>query len=273
MLRRLGPLLAVLFATSPAAACAAPLPAGPADPHGHFVARALDFEGRHYRYQVFVPAAAAAQPRPIVLFLHGSGERGRDGHEQTEAGLGPYLRAHADQFPALVVFPQAPDDEQWMGRNARMALATLDAASREFGADPSRTYLTGMSMGGYGSWETALLAPHRFAALVPVCGAVRRLEDDDEEIYVSQLLDEPDPYATLVAALPRVPVWMFHGARDDVVPPADDRLIYRAGRAANANIRYSEYAEGNHNVWDATYADPALWRWLFAQRLPDPPVH
>ena len=98
---------------------------------GHFVERTLEFEGRSFRYAVFVPATAAARPLPVVLFLHGSGERGRDGHAQTTAGLGPWLRRNADSFPALVVMPQVPENEEWMGFNTRMALAALDTALAE----------------------------------------------------------------------------------------------------------------------------------------------
>lgn len=263
MIPRLGLLLALL----PLAGCAS-LHDDASDPaRGHFVHRELEIEGHDYRYEVFVPAAAAAQPRPIVLFLHGSGERGEDGHGPTTAGLGPYLRRHADSFPALVVFPQVPDEEAWSHRNARMALAALDAASQEFGADPKRTYLTGMSMGGYGTWEIALQHPRRFAALVPICGALTSPDDDDEPIFVSAVTDEDDPYTALATRLKHVPTWMFHGARDAVVLPDDDRLIYRAARKVGARIRYTEYPDGEHDVWDATYANPAMWDWMFGQRL------
>jgi len=246
------------------AACASH-PARPTG--GQFVARELELEGRRYRYQVFVPAAShGAGRRPIVLFLHGSGERGSDGWRQTESGLGPYLREHAADFPALVVLPQVPEDEQWMGINARMALAALDAASAEFDADPSRTYVTGMSMGGYGTWEVALLQPERFAALVPICGALHSPRADYEQLYVSAVAGESDRYHALATRLRQVPVWMFHGALDDQVPPTDDRKLYKAARLVGAPFRYSEYPDGNHNAWDATYHDPAMWEWLWAQR-------
>lgn len=263
---RLVLLLAVLLCSL--AGCTS-MPDDDPDPaHGHFVHRQLEVEGRVFRYEVFVPAASMPRPWPVVLFLHGSGERGDDGHDQTTSGLGPYLRRHADSFPALVVFPQAPDDEAWTHHNARIAMATLDAASQEFAADPKRTYLTGMSMGGYGTWEIALRHPHRFAALVPICGALTSPDDDDEPIFVSAVSDERDPYGALVARLKHVPTWMFHGARDDVVKPDDDRLIYEAAHKAGARIRYTEYPNGNHNVWDATYASPEMWEWMFSQHLP-----
>jgi predicted peptidase len=241
-------------------------PAMPAT--GHFVQRELVHDGRSHRYAVFVPAATQLRPLPVVLFLHGSGERGRDGHAQTTAGLGNWLRDHADTFPALAVFPQVPQDEEWMGDNARMALATLDAASAEFGGDPARTYATGMSMGGYGTWEVALLAPHRFAALVPVCGGVRAPRPARPTLFVTAVANEADPYTALATRLKDVPAWLFHGALDDVVPPVDDRRLHDAARAVGADFRYTEYADGNHNAWDATYADPAMWNWLFAQHLP-----
>lgn len=235
---------------------------------GRFVERQLAHDGRSFRYAVFVPAARQSRPLPVVLFLHGSGERGSDGRAQATAGLGNWLRAHADTFPALAVFPQVPKNEEWMGGNARMALAVLDAAVAEFGGDPARTYATGMSMGGYGVWEIALAAPGRFAALVPVCGGVRPPRPARPTLLVTEVADEADPYMALATRLAHVPAWLFHGALDDLVPPDDDRRLHQAARRVGADFRYTEYPDGNHNAWDATYADPALWDWLFAQRMP-----
>src|SRR6478752_6705290 len=127
---------------------------------GRFEARSLDVDGVAHRYQVFVPAPAAggAHP-PVILFLHGTGERGNDGDKPVRVGLGPHVRAHAADFPAIVVFAQAPDDRDC-------------------------TYLTGLSMGGYGTWELALLQPQRFAALVPVCGALLP-PSDERSLFVT----------------------------------------------------------------------------------------
>ena len=171
-----------------------------------------------------------------------------------------------DAFPALVVFPQVPRGEEWMGGNARMALAALDAASAEFGGDPARTYATGMSMGGYGTWEVALAAPQRFAALVPVCGGVKPPRAERPTLFVTAVAGEADPYTALASRLKHVPAWLFHGARDDLVPAEDDRRLHRAAQAVGADFRYTEYPDGNHNAWDATYSDAAMWAWLFAQR-------
>ena len=236
---------------------------------GHFEARTVTIDGKPSHYQVFIPARTftAGGALPVVLFLHGSGERGRDGTSQTEAGIGPYLRAHAQTFPALVVLPQVPDHEEWAGHNNRVALAALDASLAEFAADPARQYLTGMSMGGYGSWNIALSTPDRFAAIVPVCGAVLAPRKDRESLFVEAVASEADPYSALAQRLKNIPIWMFHGALDDVVFPDDDRKLHAAFKAVGAaDARYTEYPLGNHNAWDATYADPAMWQWLFAQK-------
>ena len=149
------------------------LDVAPRSEHGRFLPREVVVDGVTHRYQVFLPAATAAGKKPpVILFLHGSGERGDDGTKPTLVGIGPHIRVHQDSFPAIVVFPQAPDGSEWSD-NLELVDATLDVAMREFHGDPRRIYLTGLSMGGYGVWDVALRAPDRFAALAPVCGGVR----------------------------------------------------------------------------------------------------
>lgn len=230
-----------------------------------FVARSQrDALGLH-RYQVFVPARADRDAMPVILFLHGSGERGDDGDKQTAVGLGPHVRARADDFPALVVFPQAPADSEWTGAVADRAFAALDAALREFGGDPARVYLTGLSRGGYGTWELALSQPDRFAALVPVCGGITA-PPQRPDLAVDAVLDGADPFAEAATRLRHVPTWIFHGARDDLVPPEQSRRMAAALREAGADVRYTEIPDANHNAWDPAYAHAPLWDWLFAQR-------
>jgi len=239
------------------------------DAPGRFETREMQVDGRSVHYQVFIPRGARARngALPVVLFLHGSGERGSDNQAQTAAGIGPYLRRHADSFPALVVMPQVPGEEEWSGDNNRAAIAALEATLAEFGADSDRQYLTGMSMGGYGSWNIALDDPQRFAAIVPVCGAVRAPRAVRPTLFVESVAHEADPYAVMAQRLKDTPIWMFHGALDDVVKPDDDRHLKAAFDAAGAkDVRYTEYPQGNHNAWDATYADAEMWAWLFAQR-------
>jgi len=233
---------------------------------GRFVERETVIDGTAHRYQVFVPVARAPGAKlPIILFLHGSGERGSDNRIQLEAGLGPYVRAHADDFPAIVVFPQVEENGEWMGANVDIALAATEAAAKEFNGDPDRTYLTGLSMGGYGTWEIALAAPTRFAALVPICGALLPI-NDERALHVTGVANEADPYAALAAKLGHVPVWIFHGALDDMVSPADDRKTFAAFKATGADVRYTEFPDAGHNSWDATYRLDTMWDWLFAQR-------
>lgn len=264
---RLARLLRSAFAlllVSSLAACAG-MPPRPAT--GVFVERTLGPGDGGRRYQVFVPSRdAGGRHPPVVLFLHGSGERGSDGDKPTRSGLGPYVRAHADGFPAIVVFPQVPDGEEWTGDSVAMAFAALDAATAEFGGDRARTYLTGMSMGGYGTWELALAEPGRFAALVPVCGAVRA-PASRPTMRVTQVAAELDPFVAVATRLREVPTWIFHGTDDDVVPPAEARLLAAALQAAGAgDARYTEFPGVGHNSWDATYAHQPMWDWLFAQR-------
>lgn len=236
-------------------------------PRGDFVEHSLAFEGRTVRYQVFVPMRLEATPVPVVLFLHGSGERGDDNHKQLDAGLGPYLRAHGERFKALAVFPQAPRHSEWSGDSARMALAVLDDASRYYGGDPDRTYLTGMSMGGYGSWELALIAPQRFAAIVPVCGGITAPGHRPTLMVTPVAHGAADPYAATAAALKHLPIWIFHGADDDVVLPEQSRRMYLALQSEHAgNLHYTEFPGVGHNSWDPAYRDQAMWDWLFAQK-------
>ncbi|KRG63430.1 phospholipase [Stenotrophomonas humi] len=236
------------------------------DPGGYFVARELAIEGRQFRYRVFVPAAHVPRPLPVLLFLHGSGERGDDGIKPTQAGVGPWITQHKDSFPALVVFPQVPDDEEWRGRNARMALAALDAANAEFATDPARNYISGISMGGYGTWELALTRPTQFAAVMPICGALLAPRAERPGLVVDQVAGSADPYETVASRLHGVPVWMFHGALDALVPPRDDRAIAEASQKRQAGFRYTEYPDTQHNAWDPTYRNPAVWEWMFSQR-------
>lgn len=235
---------------------------------GNFVQREVTVAGKSYGYQVFVPSQAAGGTHPpVILFLHGSGERGSDNARQITSGLGTYVQAHLQTFPAIVVFPQAPDDSEWMGTSVDVAFAALDAASREFGGDPKRTYLTGLSMGGYGVWELALKQPRRFAALVAICGALKP-PSDERQLYVTDVANAADPYTAVAQRLRDVPIRIVHGALDDQVSPEDDRALAHAFKAVGArDAVYTELPDANHNAWDATYNNAAMWDWLFAQRL------
>ncbi len=234
---------------------------------GTFVERAITVGGERQRYQVFVPARRGRAASPVIVFLHGSGERGSDNQAQVRVGIGAYVRRHMADFPAIVVFPQAPENTEW-NQNADMVFAQLDAATREFGGDTRRTYLSGLSMGGFGTWDFALRAPTRFAALVPVCGGL--VAPGRPSMSVAGVAGDADPYADVARRLKDVPAWIFHGAKDDLVPPDYSRRMHAALQAAAAkDVRYTEFPEANHNSWDPAYLEtPELWTWLFAQRRP-----
>ena len=233
---------------------------------GSFVERSVDVGGTTHRYQVFVPASkAGGRKPPVILFLHGSGERGDDNHAQVRVGIGAYIRQHLDDFPAIVVFPQAPADSEW-SQVADVVFAQLDAATREFDGDPDRTSVTGLSMGGFGAWDYALRQPARFSAVVPVCGGL--VIDRRPTMNVASVAGAADPYAAAAARLKDTPTWIFHGAKDDLVSPEFSRRMHAALQAAGAaDARHTEFPDANHNSWDSAYLEtPALWPWLFAQR-------
>src|ERR1044072_1554980 len=135
-----------------------------------FLDRTTRVGAQTYRYVVYDPEVSP--PRPVILALHGAGERGNDGRKQSEVGLGRAIRLHPDRIPALVVFPQLHPEGRWLDDGASAAIQALDETMNEFNGDPARIYLTGMSLGGYGVWHLALSHRERFAALVPICGGI-----------------------------------------------------------------------------------------------------
>src|SRR3989454_4569117 len=231
-----------------------------------FLDRSIAVGGRSYHYQVYVPADYASKPSwPAILFLHGAGERGDDGLLQTNVGLGPAIRQNPSRYPAIVVFPQVPRDSQWVGAPAEMAVAALQQTMREFHVDPSRVYLTGLSMGGHGTWYIAYRHAELFAAIVPICGWVR----DFPQFRGSQPVvpgDSTSIMPNLVQRLGKVPIWIFHGEVDQVVNVNGSREPAAALKAAGADLRYTELLGLNHNSWVAAYGSEEFLRRLFAQQ-------
>ncbi len=239
-------------------------------PRSGFQPKTLALGGHSMRYQVYVPPGYDAKQRwPVVLFLHGSGERGSDGVAPTRAGLGPAIHAHDDWFPLLAVFPQAPADGYWSGQTVEDALGVLTAVEREYAVDPEREYLVGMSMGGYGTWQLAVNHPRRFAALVPVCAGVLS-PPSEPDIPAVQLAagsaSGADLYAGIAAAVSPTPVWIFHGTEDPVVPVENARRMAAALRQLGGEVRFTELPYVGHDAWDPAFNSPDLWSWLLAQR-------
>jgi predicted peptidase len=231
-----------------------------------FLNRTVTVGGRVSRYQVYVPGDYTTSTAwPVILFLHGAGERGSDGLRQTSVGLAPANRNDPTRFPAIVVFPQVPDDSQWVGMPADVAMTALRQTQAEFHTDPDRVYLTGLSMGGHGTWYLAYRNPDVFAAVVPICGWVVDIPQFRGSVPVVPG-DSGTPIPALARRLRQVPIWIFHGEVDRVVPVAGSREPAAALKDVGADVRYTEFLGLDHDSWDATYASKAFVDWLFAQR-------
>ena len=168
-------------------------------------------------------------------------------------------------MPAIAVFPQAPADSRWLGDPADAAMAALEQSVAEFHGDRSRVYLTGLSMGGYGAWHLALAHPNTFAALVVVCGGLLPHETTTSVQQSPLTMGEGDPYASTAHALRHLPIRMFHGDADPVIPVIESRRMAEALRNEGADVTYIELAGVGHNAWDRACGDTELWQWLFQQ--------
>jgi predicted peptidase len=233
------------------------------------------FEGRTYddgaghamKYRLFIPKGYAdTTTYPLTVFLHGSGECGDDNASQL-INNGPGALSHPatqEKHPSFVLCPQCPKGGQWGYYRGDTApadtmVAIVRALQKEFRIDPDRIYVTGLSLGGMGTWYAIAEHPDLFAAAVPVCGAgdVSRVD-----------------------RIRSIPVWAFHGNADKAVPIAGplrpnmskdivgDRDLIQALKNAGGNARITEYENQGHNVWGAAYTDPGLVPWLFAQVRP-----
>ena len=231
------------------------------------VARTVEMNANSYRYQVFVPAQWTPDEEwPVIFFLHGAGERGDDGVRQLEEGLPEILRETSD-FPAVVVMPQCRR-RTWWGDPAMeaQAFAALEAAIEEFNGDRSRLYLTGLSLGGYGTWAFGYKYPKKFAALVPVCGGVKSSRRFPVPDWHPAKRAPADPYTETARGIGNVPVWAFHGDQDRSVPVEESRKLTEALERAGGNVRYTEYPGVPHNSWDRAYAEEELIPWLLSQK-------
>ena len=193
-------------------------------------------------YLLYTPDTAVNVP--LVLFLHGAGERG-DKLEKVKAHGLPNVLATRNPFPepALVVAPQCSANSWWTLELSALE-SLLDTVQTQYPVDPTRIYLTGLSMGGYGVWHLALKDPARFAALVPVCGG---------------------GVPALAAKLKNLPIWAFHGEADDVVPLSASTKMAEGLKRTGGNVKLTVYPGVGHNSWAKAYSEPELYTWLFAQ--------
>jgi len=230
-----------------------------------FLNRSIQMHGFSYRFQVYLPEEWRRDDGrlwPVILFLHGRGERGSEGMWQTQIGLPEAVRDHPERWPFVIVMPQCPQGHYWTDPGPQeLAMAALDRETAEFHGDPERTYLTGLSLGGYGAWELARLHAHRWAAVVIAAGGVFWSYAPDRWKQASTL---PAEYAR---ALSRTPVWLFHGTDDYLVLPRQSEMMFEAFKAARGHIRLWIYQGLKHDCWTRAYGEPELPRWLLEHRL------
>ena len=230
-----------------------------------FLNRSIELGGVSYRFQVYLPDEWRRDDGrlwPIILFLHGRGERGSEGMWQTQVALPEAVRDHPERWPFVIVMPQCPQGHFWTDPGSmRLAMATLDQETAEFHGDPDRTYLTGLSLGGYGAWELARLHPHRWAAVAIAAGGVFWSYAPERWKQVATL---PGEYAR---ALGHTSVWLFHGTDDFVVAPRQSELMYEAFKEAGGRIRLWLYQGLPHDCWTRAYNEPELPRWLLEHHL------
>ena len=246
-------------------------------PQTGFLDRTIAVQGKTYRYEVFVPANWNKQQKwPVILFLHGYGERGENGLRETDIGLPHSIRKSKKLSPFVIIMPQCLDgDHVFTDQDMEaVALAEFQQSMKEFHGDPERVYLTGLSMGGYATWNIAARHPGIFAAYVPVCGGVQ--PNKDHPTVKASLFGDPaipDPYAEIARRIGKTPVWIFHGDADPTVPVEESRKMAAALRAAGGNVKYTEYPGVAHDSWVKAYDEPELFPWLLQQELRSPEKH
>ncbi len=211
---------------------------------------------------VYVPRGLdSATPIPALVFLHGYGECGTDGSTHLTVGLPLAVMLEPDRWPFVIVAPQKPvGNAEWEDYEDAV-FAMLDLAIAEFNADADRVAITGLSQGGHGTITIASRHPDRFVAAAPVCGYVERWNTAGSRKRVPTTADSD---ATQAAAdgLATLPVWLFHGDRDEVVLPAESRVLHAELTERGADVQLSVFPHTNHNAWDRAYRESGVWDWL-----------
>lgn len=215
-------------------------------PQGQSIKSVTLKDGETIGYMQYVPQNAPRRA-PVLVFLHGTGEIGTDVRATTVHGPWRYVRDNPEKAPFVILAPQMREKSEW---NPAQLEEWLQAALKDLpdgvGPDPKRLYLTGLSRGGRGTWSWGIYYPKRFAAIAPVAG--------------DSLIRDG------ACAVKDLPIWAFHGARDDIVLYQPEEAFADAVRACGGHVNYTLYPEGNHNSWDAAYSNPSLYDWLLQQK-------
>jgi predicted peptidase len=178
---------------------------------------------------------------PLIVFLHGAGERGSDINMVKKHGVPKIVEGKKD-FPFVVLSPQCSTETWW---NNDTILALIDDITARYKIDRDRIYLTGLSMGGFGTWSLAIQEPHKFAAIAPICGGGQPL---------------------LTSRIKHLPTWVFHGAKDSVVPLKASEEMVNALKANGGDVKFTVYPDANHDSWTATYDNPELYKWFLEHK-------
>ena len=206
-------------------------------------------DGSNLPFRYFVPPGYdGAQAYPLILFLHGAGERGSDNEAQLNNNANGAMRLLDDGNlalqPVFMIAPQCPTDGWWSGGTLTSAIGIVDQISASYNIDPDRVYVTGLSMGGMGTWSAVVAEPDRFAAAVPMSGN-----------------GDTNPAATLYA----LPFWFFHAADDGTVGVSGSDNLVAALRDAGGSVVYTRYDTGGHAIWPVAYTHPLLFPWIVSQ--------
>ncbi|MGD0260166.1 MAG: prolyl oligopeptidase family serine peptidase [Verrucomicrobiota bacterium] len=227
-------------------------PAATSAPPPTQMAKQFQFKGTasvKVNYLLFLPEGydAKAEKRwPLILFLHGAGERGTNVWKVATHGPPKNVTAQP-AFPFIVVSPQCPEHQVW---SKDVLLALLDEITAKYAVDTNRIYLTGLSLGGYGTWDLGLAYPEKFAAIVPICGG-------------GQLISVMASSRDKGPALKTLGVWAFHGGKDPVVPLEESqRMVDALKKAGVPDVKLTVYPDAQHDSWTETYKNPELYEWL-----------
>lgn len=187
---------------------------------------------------------------PLIIFLHGAGERG-DNLNRVKVHGPPKLVEQGKEFPFIIVSPQCPKKQRW---DDAMLTILLDHICKEYRVDTSRLYLTGLSMGGYGSWSLGMALCDRFAAIAPICGG-------------GSFIDVYNASGAKGKALRSLGVWAFHGAKDTVVPISEsEKMVEALRKFGHPDPKLTIYPDARHDSWTKTYDNPELYQWFLKNR-------
>ncbi len=229
--------------------------------HSRFALHFLEHRGLKIPYRLFVPTSHSPKATfPLVLYLHGAGERGNDGNDIVLKNGALEFEKHQSQYPCYILVPQCPKDMKWSPYQKELGYYRLaDTASliqealvhlvrfiqSHHAVDSLRLYVVGISMGGFGTWELIMRNPSLFAAAVPICGGGD---------------------VTNVQRIKHLPIWVFHGTDDQIIKVGWSRALIDSLKMHGAPVRYTEFPNVGHNAWSPAFATDELYQWLFSQK-------